>query len=140
MENNNVTDPVYYVTEEGSDTNTGENISRSFASLNYAVSQATDLLLSTLASTFETLPIVIPDYVSIVGDNMRTTTIKPDTGNASNVQELTLTGTVADEYKVDGLVSATVKHPRPHMFSTAKLLVVTMLSKFYHLLRRLDNC
>ena len=105
-ENNNVTDPVYYVTEEGSDTNTGENISRSFASLNYAVSQATGpaTIYVKAGTYFETLPIVIPDYVSIVGDNMRTTTIKPDTGNASNVQELTLTGTVADEYKVDGLV------------------------------------
>ena len=105
-ENNNVTDPVYYVTEEGSDTNTGENISRSFASLNYAVSQATGpaTIYVKAGTYFETLPIVIPDYVSIVGDNMRTTTIKPDTGNASNVLELTLAGTVAEQYKVDGLV------------------------------------
>ena len=105
-ENNNVTDPVYYVTEEGSDTNTGENISRSFASLNYAVSQATGpaTIYVKAGTYFETLPIVIPEYVSIVGDNMRTTTIKPDTGNASNVLELSLSGTVADEYKVDGLV------------------------------------
>ena len=105
-ENNNVTDPVYYVTEEGSDTNTGENISRSFASLNYAVSQATGpaTIYVKAGTYFETLPIVIPDYVSIVGDNMRTTTIKPHAGNGSNVQELTLAGSVGDEYKVDGLV------------------------------------
>ena len=85
---------------------TGENISRSFASLNYAVSQATGpaTIYVKAGTYFETLPIVIPDYVSIVGDNMRTTTIKPDTGNASNVLELTLAGTVAEQYKVDGLV------------------------------------
>ena len=85
-ENNNVTDPVYYVTEEGSDTNSGENISRSFASLNYAVSQATGpaTIYVKAGTYFETLPVVIPDYVSIVGDNMRTTTIKPHSGQGSN--------------------------------------------------------
>jgi len=105
-ENNNVTDPVYYVTEEGSDTNSGENISRSFASLNYAVSQVTGpaTIYVKAGTYFETLPIIVPDYVSIVGDNMRTSTIKPDAGNNSNVLELTLAGTVGDEYKVDGLV------------------------------------
>ena len=37
-QSNNVTDPVYYVTEEGSDTNNGENISNSFATLGKALS------------------------------------------------------------------------------------------------------
>ena len=35
-EKNNVTDSVYYVTKDGSDTNSGGNISRGFASLRYA--------------------------------------------------------------------------------------------------------
>ncbi|AOV58841.1 tail fiber-like protein [Synechococcus phage S-CAM3] len=105
-ENNNVTDPVYYVTEEGSDGNTGENISRSFASLSYAVTQVTGpaTIYVKAGTYFENLPIIVPEYVSIVGDNMRTSTVKPDAGQNSRVLELTLAGSVADEYKVDGLV------------------------------------
>ncbi len=105
-ENNNVTDPVYYVTEEGADANSGENISRSFASIRHAVTQVTGpaTIYVKAGTYFETLPIVIPEYVSIVGDNMRTSTIKPDAGQNSSVLELTLSGTVADEYKVDGLL------------------------------------
>ena len=40
-QSNNVSDPVYYVTEEGSDTNSGENISNSFATLGKALSVVT---------------------------------------------------------------------------------------------------
>lgn len=105
-ETNSVTDPVYYVTEEGSNTNTGENISRSFASLEYAVTQVTGpATIYVKAGTYlETLPIIVPEHVSIVGDNMRTSVIKPDAGNNSRVQELTFTSSVPEADKVDGTV------------------------------------
>ena len=44
-QSNNVTDPVYYVSEEGSDSNNGENISNSFASLARALSVVSNLSL-----------------------------------------------------------------------------------------------
>jgi hypothetical protein len=90
-ENNNVTHPVYYITEEGSDSNDGSNISRAFATLRYAVGIVTGpATIYMKAGTYaEQLPITVPEEVSIVGDNIRTTKIRPAAGN-SNMQVLTL--------------------------------------------------
>ena len=76
---NSVTHPVYYVTEEGKDTNDGSNISRSFHSVNYACGIATGpATIYVKAGTYaETLPIIVPPNVSIVGDNLRTSKIVP---------------------------------------------------------------
>lgn len=83
-QNNNVTHPVYYVTEEGSDSNDGSNISRSFASIKYACGIATGpATIYVKAGVYdEILPIIVPEEVSIVGDNIRTTKIRPAAGNA----------------------------------------------------------
>ena len=90
-ETSNVTHPVYYVTEEGSDSNDGSNISRSFASLKHACGIATGpATIYVKAGTYEEeLPIVVPNETSIVGDNLRTSRIKPKTGDA-HYQVLTL--------------------------------------------------
>lgn len=92
-ENNNRTHPVFYVTEEGSDSNDGGNISRSFASIRHAVGIATGpATIYVKAGTYaEQLPIIVPQEVSIVGDNIRTTKIVPASGNADH-QVLTLAG------------------------------------------------
>lgn len=102
-ETNNVTDPVYYVTTEGSDTNTGENISRAFASVRYACDNITGpATIYVKAGVYnETLPIVVPENVSIVGDNLRTSVIKPLAGN-SNMVKITLDSLVDDQYLVEG--------------------------------------
>ena len=91
-EDNSVTHPVYYVTEEGSDSNDGSNISRSFASVKYACGIATGpATIYVKAGTYqEDLPIVVPPGVSIVGDNLRTSKITPKVGNDSHHQLLTL--------------------------------------------------
>ena len=91
-EKNNVTDPVYYVTTDGSDLNSGENISKSFASLRFACDNITGpATIYVKAGTYnETLPIIVPESVSIVGDNMRTSVIKPATGQPSSMQRLVL--------------------------------------------------
>ena len=91
-ENNNVTDPVYYVTTNGNDLNDGSNISKAFASLSHAVSLVTGpATIYVKAGVYnETLPIIVPENVSIIGDNMRTSTIRPNIGQPSNIQRLTL--------------------------------------------------
>ena len=88
----NSTQKVFYVTPDGSDSNSGENITQAFASIRHACDTITGpATLYVKAGTYlETLPIMVPEYVSIVGDNMRTTMIKPDTGNASSTVKLTL--------------------------------------------------
>ena len=98
-ENNNVTDPVYYVTTEGSDTNTGENISRAFASLRYACDNITGpaTIYVKAGTYYETLPIVVPENVSIVGDNLRTSVISPSTGYFSDTVKITLDQLVTDD-------------------------------------------
>jgi hypothetical protein len=90
-ENNNTTHPVFYITEEGSDTNNGSNINRSFATLRHAVGIVTGpATIYVKAGLYEeTLPIIIPEEVSIIGDNIRTTKIRAAAGN-SNIQVLTL--------------------------------------------------
>lgn len=90
-ENNNTTYPVFYVTEEGSNSNDGKSISRSFATLRYAVGIVTGpATIYVKAGVYdEQLPIIVPEEVTIVGDNLRTTKIRPAAGNA-DFQVLTL--------------------------------------------------
>ena len=105
-EKNNVTESVYYVTKEGSDANNGKSISRSFASLRYACDYISGLTGSEAPSATnpitiflksgifsEILPIVVPEFVSIYGDNLRTSIVKPAAGDSS-MQALTLANSV----------------------------------------------
>ena len=93
-EDNGVSHPVFYVTEEGSDNNDGSNIGRAFASVKKACREVG--LTTNRASIYvkagtynEQLPIVVPEGVSIVGDNLRSTKIRPKSGVAHQ-QHLTL--------------------------------------------------
>ena len=96
-EKSNATDPVYYVTVNGSDLNSGENITKSFGSLRFALDNVTGpATIYVKAGTYnETLPMFVPENISIIGDNMRTTVIKPNVGSNSSTQRLTL-ATVPD--------------------------------------------
>lgn len=91
-EKSNATDPVYYVTVNGSDLNSGENITKSFASLRFALENVTGpATIYVKAGTYnETLPMFVPENISIIGDNMRTTVIKPNIGSNSSTQRLIL--------------------------------------------------
>ena len=101
-EKNNVTDSVYYVTSDGSDSNNGQSISRAFASLRKAADTCAALTGADAPSATnpitifvksgvyeEQLPIVVPEFVSIYGDNLRTSIISPASGN-SDMQALVL--------------------------------------------------
>ena len=101
-EKNNVTDSVYYVSKDGSDGNNGQSISRAFASLRYACDHIRGLTGADAPSATnpitifvksgkytETLPIVVPEFVSLYGDNLRTSIISPAVGD-SDMQALVL--------------------------------------------------
>ena len=101
-ERNNVSESVFYVTKEGSDANHGKSISRAFGTLRHACDfigaltgsekpSATNLVTIFVKSGVysEVLPIIVPEFVSIIGDNLRTSIIKPALGD-SDMQALTL--------------------------------------------------
>ena len=101
-ETNNTTSSVYYVAETGLDTNSGLQISRAFKTIRHAMDYISALTgadkpsLTNPVSVYvkagvyaEQLPIHVPAYVSILGDNIRTTIVKPTSGN-SNIQDLVL--------------------------------------------------
>lgn len=75
-----VADNVLYVSKNGNDDNDGSTISDSFATLDKALLVATDGTTVFLKSGTYTINnssdgVIIPRFVSIVGDNLRTTNI-----------------------------------------------------------------
>jgi hypothetical protein len=90
-ERNNLCANVYYVTTDGVDDSTyGRNISKPWRTLKYALSQIPTGTADSINTIFvksgsyeEQLPLVVPSYTSIVGDNLRATIIKPKTTGLS---------------------------------------------------------
>ena len=81
---------VYYITKDGADSaGRGGSIDAAWASIKYAVgnlpvtpTKTSPAVIFVKAGTYEEaqLPIVIPPFCTIVGDNLRATTIKPAAG------------------------------------------------------------
>ena len=81
---------VYYVAKNGVDAaGRGGSIDAAWASIKYACSnlpvtptKAAPAVIFVKSGTYEEtqLPIIIPEYTTIVGDNLRATTIKPAPG------------------------------------------------------------
>lgn len=70
---------VLYVAKNGSDTNNGRSLAAPFLTLKAALAVATTNTTIFLKSGeyIEDNPLTVPSKVAIVGDNLRTTTIKP---------------------------------------------------------------
>jgi hypothetical protein len=77
-----VNDKIYYVSPDGSDDNSGQSWGTSFATIKHACSVAVGPATVRVASGtyYEALPITVPSFVAVVGDNQRTTIVSPDTG------------------------------------------------------------
>ena len=81
---------VYYVSKNGVDAaGRGGSIDASWASLKYACSnlpttptKTNPAVIFVKSGTYEetSLPIIVPEFTTIVGDNLRATTIKPASG------------------------------------------------------------
>ena len=101
-ERNNHCANVFYVTTDGvDDSDYGKNISKPWKTLRYALSQIPTGTATNVNTIFvksgsyeEQLPLVVPEYTSIVGDNLRATIIKPS-----------LTGTSTDPTPVENRLS-----------------------------------
>ena len=139
-ETNNATTSVYYVTETGDDSNNGKNLSRSFLTIRHAMayisaltgaekpSQTNPVTVYVKAGIYsEVLPIHIPAYVSIIGDNIRNTIVKPAAGN-SNEQDLTLTSALTSFQLGETISSADGTKTGKLLDINAAKTVVTILS------------
>lgn len=70
---------VYYVKEDGDDTADGDTLAEAFATLNAAVAVATSgdtIFVKSGDHTITSNPLVIPAGVTIIGDNLRSTTLR----------------------------------------------------------------
>lgn len=75
---------VLYVSKSGNDTaNDGRSLDRTFLTIAKALSVATSgtTIFVKSGNYTETNPLVVPAGVSIIGDNLRTTTVRPATTN-----------------------------------------------------------
>jgi hypothetical protein len=83
--NPNAEGSVYYVSDQGSDTNNGTSLNAAFLTLRKACDTITGpATIYVKAGTYpEKLPITVPANVTIIGDGMRNTEITPLLGSAT---------------------------------------------------------
>ena len=95
---------ILYVTQDGSDTNTGKKLGDAKRTIGAALTEATTgtVIKVSAGSYVENNPLVIPEQVSIVGDSLREVSVSPQNANqdlfyVSNgnyVAEMSYTGTL----------------------------------------------
>ena len=95
---------ILYVTQDGSDTNTGKKLGDAKRTIGAALTTAsTGTVIKVSAGSYvENNPLVIPEQVSIVGDSLREVSVSPQNSNqdlfyVSNgnyVAEMSYTGTL----------------------------------------------
>ena len=120
---------VYYVSKNGVDAaGRGSSIDSAWASIKYACSnlpttptKASPAVIFVKSGTYEEaqLPIIIPEYTTIVGDNLRATTVKPapglDSGGSTVNSRSTLfrcsNGTIVQDLLCDGMGGYQVGSP-----------------------------
>jgi hypothetical protein len=95
---------ILYVTQDGSDTNTGQKLGDAKRTIGAALTTATTgtVIKVSAGSYVEDNPLVIPEQVSIVGDSLREVSVSPQNANqdlfyVSNgnyIAEMSYTGTL----------------------------------------------
>ncbi len=78
---NQAVDNVLYVSKSGNDSNDGRSLTYSKLTIASAVSTSTrgTTIFVKSGDYTENTPITVPDFVSIVGDNLRSVTVRPTT-------------------------------------------------------------
>ena len=85
---------VYYVSEDGSNSNDGKNLNKAFKTIKYACSVVTGPAVIQIKTGVyqEQLPLVVPAGVSVIGDSQRTTEIQPVNISATGATRVATTG------------------------------------------------
>lgn len=79
----NTTPNVIYVAKDGNDSNNGKSIDNAFLTIAAAVGVATTgtTIRVKAGNYLENNPIEVPAFVSVVGDDLKTVTVSPNTAN-----------------------------------------------------------
>ena len=95
---------IIYVTQDGSDTNTGKKLGDAKRTIRAALTEATTgtVIKVSAGSYVENNPLTIPEQVSIVGDSLREVSVSPQNAtedlfyvsNGNYVAEMSYTGTL----------------------------------------------
>lgn len=108
-ERNNSCANVFYVATDGVDTTAhGKNISKPWSTLRYALSQIPEGNTHNVNTIYvksgtyaEQLPLIVPPYTSIIGDDLRSTIIKPLATGAAYTTPLAVTRVDANTFTVN---------------------------------------
>jgi hypothetical protein len=95
---------ILYVTQDGSDTNTGKKLGDAKRTIGAALTEATTgtVIKVSAGSYLENNPLTIPEQVSIVGDSLREVSVSPQNSgsdlfyvsNGNYIAEMSYTGTL----------------------------------------------
>lgn len=122
-------DKVWYVTEQGSDSNDGKSLSTSFrtikkASIEASASYAANVSPSPYRMSIriapgyyvETASIWVPPWTSLVGNDLRTTVVRPTTETSGSNLFLMNNGTYAWGIRFEGCEIDDLEDPREGFF------------------------
>jgi len=120
---------VYYVAEDGSDTNDGKTLSTPFRTIKAAIaaasaSQSTNPLIPSYRQSIhvktgyyiEEAPITVPPNTSILGDDLRTVVIRPTTATSGSNLFLMNNGTYCWGLRLEGCAIDDLEDPRNGFF------------------------
>ena len=124
-----VTKKIFYVSEDGLDTNDGKSLSTSFRTIKAAINAASASLAANpglpvyrqsvqVKSGYyvEEAPITIPSNVSILGDDLRSVVIRPTTGTKTENLFLMNNGTYCWGLRLEGCEIDDLDNPRKGFF------------------------
>ena len=124
-----VTEKVFYVSEDGLDTNDGKTLNTSFRTIKAAITAASaSLALNNVTPVYrqsvqvksgyyvEEAPITIPSNVSILGDDLRSVVIRPTTGTKTENLFLMNNGTYCWGLRLEGCEIDDLDNPRKGFF------------------------
>lgn len=123
-------DKVFYVAEDGDDTNDGKTLNTPFRTIKRASLEvsASIALYSTGSAPWrstiriqsgyyiEEAPIIIPSWTSIVGNDLRTTVVRPTAGTKTENMFLMNNGTYAYNIRFEGAQIDDLENPRKGFF------------------------
>ena len=124
-----VTEKVFYVSEDGADTNDGKTLNTSFRTVKAAITAASaSLALNIVTPVYrqsiqiksgyyvEEAPITVPSNVSILGDDLRSVVIRPTTGTKTENLFLMNNGTYCWGLRLEGCEIDDLDNPRKGFF------------------------